>query len=60
MIMLTSWRFGSDEKEKIEMEVYVNRATVSDLNIGVKKLEDILILHLVDGEFYSLPAALHW
>ena len=60
MIMLISWRFGSDEKEKIEMEVYVNRATVSDLNIGVKKLEDILILHLVDGEFYSLPAALHW
>jgi len=38
-----------DEKEKIELEVYVNRTTVAELSVGVKKLEDIIILHLVGG-----------
>ena len=34
----------------IEFEIYVNRSTAPNLNLGADKLEDILILHLVGGK----------
>lgn len=41
-----------DEKTEIRFEVYVNTTTVSLLNTGEELIEDILILHLVGGEFF--------
>ena len=42
------------DKEEIELEVYINKSVVGDLNNGKEKIEDILILHLVDGQFINV------
>ena len=43
----------SGEKIEVKFEVYINKSSVADLNTGKEKLEDILILHLVGGNFDS-------
>jgi len=40
----------------VEMELYVNKDTASQLNSGTERLDDILVLHLEGGKdlFVSL------
>lgn len=38
----------------IDLEVFVNRSTAPDLNLGLQQIEDILVLHLERGKDYFL------
>ncbi|TRY92372.1 hypothetical protein DNTS_012360 [Danionella cerebrum] len=38
----------------IDLEVFVNRVTAPELNLGLQQLEDILILHLERGKDYFI------
>ncbi|MCI4374361.1 hypothetical protein PGIGA_G00005360 [Pangasianodon gigas] len=38
----------------IDLEVFVNRSTAPELNLGQQKLEDILVLHLERGKDYFI------
>ncbi|XP_021410420.1 type II inositol 1,4,5-trisphosphate 5-phosphatase isoform X3 [Lonchura striata] len=44
----------SDAEITVELEVFVNKSTATRLNSGEEKLEDILVLHLVNGKDYFL------
>ncbi|XP_030225503.1 type II inositol 1,4,5-trisphosphate 5-phosphatase isoform X1 [Gadus morhua] len=41
----------------IDLEVFVNRATAPDLNLGLEQIEDILVLHLERGKDYFLSVS---
>ncbi|KAK0144919.1 Type II inositol 1,4,5-trisphosphate 5-phosphatase [Merluccius polli] len=41
----------------IDLEVFVNRSTAPDLNIGLQHIEDILVLHLERGKDYFLSVS---
>ncbi|CAL8287788.1 unnamed protein product [Merluccius merluccius] len=41
----------------IDLEVFVNRSTAPDLNIGLEHIEDILVLHLERGKDYFLSVS---
>ncbi|KAL4657552.1 type II inositol 1,4,5-trisphosphate 5-phosphatase isoform X1 [Arapaima gigas] len=38
----------------IELEVFVNRSTATELNLGYQQIEDILVLHLDRGKDYFI------
>lgn len=38
----------------IDLEVFVNRSTATELNAGRQQIEDILVLHLERGKDYFL------
>ncbi|KAG7283383.1 hypothetical protein CRUP_000909, partial [Coryphaenoides rupestris] len=38
----------------IDLDVFVNRSTAPDLNLGLQQIEDILVLHLERGKDYFL------
>ncbi|XP_069751944.1 type II inositol 1,4,5-trisphosphate 5-phosphatase isoform X3 [Narcine bancroftii] len=42
------------DRVEIDLEVYVNKTTALSLNMGVDRIEDILILHLKEGKDYFL------
>uniref|UniRef100_A0A4W5PXQ4 phosphoinositide 5-phosphatase n=1 Tax=Hucho hucho TaxID=62062 RepID=A0A4W5PXQ4_9TELE len=41
----------------IDLEVFVNRSTATELNAGRQKIEDILVLHLERGKDYFLSVS---
>uniref|UniRef100_A0A3Q3VXN8 phosphoinositide 5-phosphatase n=1 Tax=Mola mola TaxID=94237 RepID=A0A3Q3VXN8_MOLML len=45
---------AQDGSVDIELEVFVNRSTASDLNSGKDQIEDILVLHLEHGKDYFI------
>lgn len=47
---------SSDDQASIQLEVYVDKRTASQLNSGKEKIDDILVLHLEGGKdfFVSL------
>ncbi|XP_064897495.1 type II inositol 1,4,5-trisphosphate 5-phosphatase isoform X2 [Columba livia] len=44
----------ADAEITVELEVFVNRSTATNLNTGADKIEDILVLHLDRGRDYFL------
>ncbi|KAJ3597582.1 hypothetical protein NHX12_001105 [Muraenolepis orangiensis] len=41
----------------IDLEMFVNRSTAPDLNLGLEQIEDILVLHLERGKDYFLSVS---
>lgn len=39
---------------EIDLEVFVNRSTAPELNLGQQQLQDILVLHLERGKDYFI------
>lgn len=48
---------SKDSEATVELELFVNRRTATHLNSGEDKLEDILVLHLIQGKDYFLSVS---